>query len=69
MARVQPLCTEGSQRKMRSSQIIAAAKRNRYNARKPSKLLRKKDCLNKLEKSTKFQEDYRLGKISSLKRR
>ena len=49
----------------RSSGILSYSKQNRYQDRKPSKNVRRKDCIGRLEKKGKFEEAYRLGKIPS----
>ena len=48
----------------RSSGIQTSAKRKRFYDRKPSKNVRKKDCITRLLKKAKFEEAYRLGKIT-----
>lgn len=47
----------------RSSGIQTSAKTKRFHARKPSKNVRKKDCINRLTQKKKYEEAYRLGKI------
>lgn len=52
-------------KQFRSSGIQLFVRRNKYCMREPSKSVRKKDCMNRLEKRRKFEEAYRMGKISS----
>ena len=53
------------QKKFRTSGIQKVLKNKKYNERKPSKTIRKKDCLNKLKQRAKFEKAYRLGQIPS----
>lgn len=53
-------------KKMRASGSIMAVKHNRYHERKMSPVVRKKECLNKLKRRGEFEENYRLGKVTSL---
>ena len=53
----------------RASGTQMATRRNKFYARRPSKTTRKKDCMTHLAKRAKFEEAYRLGKISALQKK
>ena len=52
-------------RKMKTSGIVNALKKTRYNARDLSKNVRKAEKLRKIEKAKEFKILYRLGKLST----
>lgn len=49
-------------KQFRSSGIQTFARSNRFSSRKPSKTIRKKDCINRIARREQFEEAYRLGK-------
>lgn len=49
----------------RSSGVQTSVKQKRFHERKVSKNVRKKDCINRLAQRDKYEEAYRLGKIST----
>ena len=53
-------------KRFRSSGVQTLVKRGRFNERKVSKTIRKKDCLNRLEKWEKRSQLERLGKVGSI---
>ncbi len=53
----------------RASGVQMATKKGRFYDRRPSKNTRKKNCITHLTKKEKFEEAYRLGKISSLQKK
>ena len=55
-------------KQFRSSGVQTTVRNNRFRARRPSKAIRKKDCINRLVKREKYEEAYRLGKISAPQR-
>ncbi len=55
-------------KKMQLTSIISNIKHSKYQKRHKSKLVRKKDCLNRLEKREKYTKLFRLGKIKSTSR-
>ena len=56
-------------KQFRSTGIQTAVKREKFYDRKPSKNVRKKDCINRLKKKQAFELSYRLGKISTLQKK
>ncbi|MDE0243442.1 MAG: hypothetical protein OYG31_01875 [Candidatus Kaiserbacteria bacterium] len=51
-------------KKFRSSGVQTLTKKRRFQARKPSKSIRRKDCIARITKHSIFERAYRLGKIS-----
>ena len=56
-------------KQFRSTGIQTAVKREKFHDRKPSKNVRKKECINRLKKRRAFELSYRLGKISTLQKK
>ncbi len=51
-------------RRVRESGIVKHVKENRYNSRKPSAFVNKKNALKKLDRQTEYARLKKLGKIA-----
>ena len=56
-------------KQFRSSGIQPFVKQHRFRDRKVSKSIRKKNKMNKIARSEKYELAYRLGKISTFRRK